>query len=120
MNLTLQSLVLALITQELFHVLAEVMSTREKVKRLGAYLAGERYKEMKLKIDSRPKTFMVATVLLLLFTLPLWLLFYKLNLAINTSLVYMVIVSQLTYWAMFIGLDKYHVDIEKLTQKYKK
>jgi hypothetical protein len=113
-------LLLALLTQELLHVISEVFSAREKVKRLDAYLLGKTWKEMKLKIDSRPKAMALSLFMLLVLTLPLWGLFSFLDLSIETSVYYAIAVTLITYWIVAIGFDRYHVDIERVTRRYKK
>ncbi len=120
MNYTLLNLILALLTNELLHNVIEIMSVREKVKRLDAYSSGRKWKEMKLNIDTRTKSYSLSLVGLIVVVLPLWGLFMWLSFSLYTALKYGIIVLVLTYWLTAIGLDKYHVEIERITRRYMK
>lgn len=120
MNQTLLNLVLALATNELIHNLSEVLSTREKVKRLDAYSSGKKWKEMKFKINTRAKAYTLGVFGFFIFVLPLWGLFTWFDLSVNTSFVYIAIVLTLTYAITFFGFDRYHVEIERVTRRFMK
>ncbi len=120
MNQTLLNLMLAIITMEIFHMPIEVLSVRYKVKRLAAYSSGKIWKEEKLRINTRLKAYAVFVAAWIIFVLPLWCLFTWLRLSVNVALIYAISTLMLVHIATTTGLDRYHVEIEQLTNRYKK
>lgn len=120
MNQTLINLVLALVTNELLHNVLEVKNIREKVKRLKAYTDKKPYKEMSMKIDTRAKSYGISTVAFLIFVLPLFGFYSVLDVSGDTALKLIVALLVVTYFTTAYSIDKYHVEIEQITKKFKK
>jgi uncharacterized transporter YbjL len=120
MNQQLINLVLALATGELIHNILEVSNVRRKVKRLSTYISGATYPEMKMQIDTRPKAYVLSLVGFAVVTAVLFGIFSIFNLTGNNVLMFLAIVLTLAYFATAILLDKYHVEIERVTRPYMK
>jgi hypothetical protein len=120
LNQTIINLALALATNELLHNIIEVNGIRSKVARLKAYINGETFKEIPLNIDTRPKAYAIATIA---FIVIVGILFGTYSLLdINAEDAFVIIIGLLvaSYFATGIMVDKYHVDIEQVTRKFKK
>lgn len=120
MNQTLINLALALATNELLHNIFEIKNIREKVKRLVAYMDKKPYKELPLNIDTRAKSYAVALIAFMVFTLPLFGIYTLLNINADTAIKLIVglLVASFVLTGYFV--DQYHVDIEKVTKRFKK
>lgn len=111
---------LALATADLLHNIAEAANVRNKVARLNAYISKQPFTEMKLKIDTRVKSYGISLVsFVVLVGLPL-ALFSWLNLSISAAFWYIVTVLTISYFALAVLLDKYHVEIERVTRPFMK
>lgn len=120
MNQDQLNILLALVTNELIHSLFEVHNIREKVKRLKAYMDKQPYKELALKVDTRAKSYAITTASFFLFTLPLYFGYVKLDLDELTAYKLMVALLIFCFFANAYFIDKYHVEIEQITKKFKK
>lgn len=114
----LLNIVLALAANEVVHALAEVTSARGKVARLSAYINKRSYKEMKLKIDSRLKSYTVSLAMFLVITSIFFAFFLWLDLTTETALATTAVLLVFAYAVLAVGLDQYHVDIEKVTKPF--
>lgn len=120
MDQTLINLLLALATNELIHNIIEANSVRQKVARLSAYINKKPYQEMKVKVDTRAKAYGIATVAFVVVTGILFGIFSLINLQGNTALWYGIVVLVLAYFVSGILLDKFHVEIERVTRPFMK
>lgn len=120
MNQHLINLMLALVTNHFLQIISDIMSVREKVKRLDAYINNRPWKEMKFHINTRLKSYSISIVWLILVLIPLYGLFSWLHLSPNGALRFSAIILFLTYYVTFIGFDRYHVEIERVTRKFMK
>ena len=120
MDQFLINLTLALVTADLLHNLAEVSNARNKVARLSAYINKQPYTEMKLKIDTRAKAYGISVAsFVILGGLSLAVL-SLINLSSNAALWYAIIVLTLSYFVLAVLMDKYHVEIERVTRPFMK
>lgn len=120
MNQTLINLALALAVNELFHNIMEVGNIRNKVKRLQAYINKEQFKEMPMKIDTRPKAYALSTVAFIVTGGILFGIFSLLDVNADAAIIAIVGLLIVTYFITAVVVDKYHVDIEKVTRQFKK
>lgn len=120
MDQFLINLTLALVTADLLHNLAEASNVRNKVARLNAYINKQPYAEMKLKIDTRAKSYGISVAsFVILGGLSLAVL-SLINLSGNAALWYAITVLTLSYFVLAVLLDKYHVEIERVTRPFMK
>ncbi len=120
MNQTLLNLLLALVTNELLHSMLEVKNVREKVRRLATYMDKKPYKELSINIDTRAKAYAISFVAFVIPTALLFGLYSLLDLSGNVALKLMIGLLVITYFASGVLIDKYHVEIEQITKKFKK
>jgi len=120
MNQTLLNFVLALVTNELLHNMIEIKSARDKVKRLDTYINNKSYKEMRINIDTRVKSYAASVAGFLVFVLPLWAVYSFLDLQLDTALKLMALLLLVSFIASAYSFDKYHVDIERVTRPFMK
>lgn len=116
----LLSIVLALAVNEVVHALAEVTSTRRKVARLSAYINKQPYQEMKLQIDTRLKAYALSLAIFFVITAVAFVIFLWLDLTTDTALLIAALLLVFAYAITAVGLDQYHVDIEKITKPFMK
>lgn len=120
MDQFLLNLVLALATAELLHNIMEASNVRRKVARLHAYIKKEKYPEIPINIDTRPKAYALTVAsFVVLVGLSLGVL-SLVNLQGNAALWYLVVVLALAFFSLAYLLDKYHVEIEHVTKPFKK
>jgi hypothetical protein len=111
-------LVLALAAGELVHNLIESQEVRKKVKWLGLGLTGKPYKDnIPFKIDTRAKSYALSLIGLVITTAIFYLIFSILKLSDHKSLEVVVVLLILAYVVTAVILDKYHVEIARLTPK---
>jgi hypothetical protein len=120
MNQFLINLVLALATAELLHNILEVSNVRRKVARLSAYINKQPYEEMKIKIDTRAKAYGLSLVSFVVLTGVFLGVFSLLNLKGDAALWYVIAVLTLAFLSLAYLLDKYHVEIERVTHPFMK
>lgn len=113
------NLLLALTLDALVHITIEIWSVREKVRRLVAYMNHKPYKELPVNINTRLKSYSVSLLGFVLFTGLGYLLFDALNLSADTAYKTMVGMFVLMFVVIAVGLDKYHVEIERVTKPFK-
>jgi hypothetical protein len=118
MDQSLVNLVLALATTELLHNIFEVSNVRRKVQRLNAYIKKQEYKEMPMNIDTRPKAYGLSAISLVVLVGVFYGVFSIVNLSGNAALWYAVVVLVLAFVALSVLLDKYHVEIERVTRPF--
>lgn len=119
MDHTLINLVLALATNEIFHNFIETKSARDKIVRLQAYISKKPYKEMKLKIDTRAKSYGISAVAFIAGVGIFWAIYSALNIAESTALKLIIGIMILSFVVLAVFMDKYHVDIERVTKQFK-
>lgn len=120
MNQTLINLALALATNELLHILFEVKSMREKIVRLTAYMDNKPYKEIPLNINTRAKAYAISVIAFFIFVAPLFGLYTLLDLSADTAIKVIVGLLIASYIMTAFFVDKYHVEIERVTKRFKK
>ena len=118
--MNLYYLVLALCINEFIHVCSEAWAARDKVKRLSDYINKKPHKEMKLKVDTRLKSYAFSLGIIIILTPIFYLTISFLNLGNETCLLLSVAILIVSYVVSFVWMDKYHVDIEKVTKIFKK
>lgn len=114
------SLALALAANELIHNVFEVAGMRRKLTRLAAYIDKRPFKEMRLNINTRTKSYALALVVFLVFVIPLYILFLWLDLDTDTGLRLIIFFLVVSYSVTAVTVDQFHVEIEKITKKFKK
>ncbi len=119
MERSLVTLMLALATNELLHNVIEVKGIREKVARLVAYMDKKPFKELPFKIDTRAKSYALSTILFLIVVGLLYGFYSLLDLSTDTAVKVTVGLLILSYAATAVLVDKYHVDIEQVTRRFK-
>ncbi len=120
MDQFLLNLVLALVTAELLHNIMETGNVRRKVARLRAYIDKNPVKEMPINIDTRPKAYGLSFVSFIVLTSVLFGIFSVINLRGEVALWYVVGVLTLAFFSLAVLLDKYHVEIERVTRPFMK
>lgn len=120
MDQFLLNIVLALATAELLHNIMEASNVRRKVARLYAYINKKPFPEIPVNIDTRPKAYALTIISFVALTgLSLGVL-SLMNLKGDTALVYLAVVLTLAFFSLAYLLDKYHVEIERVTKPFKK
>ncbi len=118
--MNLYYLVLALCINEFIHVCSEAWAARDKVKRLSDYVNKKPHKEMRLKVDTRLKSYAFSMSIIIILTPIFYFAINILNLSNETCLILSIVALVLSYVVGFVWMDKYHVDIEKVTKIFKK
>jgi len=118
--MNLYYLVLALCINEFIHVCSEAWAARDKVKRLSDYINKKPHKEMRLKVDTRLKSYAFSLGIIIILTPIFYFGINILNLSNETCLLLSVLTLIISYIVGFVWMDKYHVDIEKVTKIFKK
>ncbi len=120
MDQFLINLVLALATAELLHNIMEATNVRNKVARLHAYINKLPAKEIPINIDTRPKAYGLTVASFVILVGLSFGVLSLLNLNGNAALWYAVAVLALAFFSLAVLLDKYHVEIERVTRPFKK
>ena len=121
MNQHLINLALALAAGELVHNVVEAQEVRRKVDWLRLTMAGKSYKDpLPFPIDTRAKSYALSLAGLVGFTAIFYLIFTWINLSANAALWTIVILLLLAYVVIAFLLDKYHVEIGRLTNPLRK
>ncbi len=118
--MNLYYLVLALCINEFIHVCSEAWAARDKVKRLSDYVNKKPHKEMRLKVNTRLKSYAFSMGIIIILTPIFYFGINILNLSNETCLILSIAALVLSYVVGFVWMDKYHVDIEKVTKIFKK
>ena len=118
--MNLYYLVLALCINEFIHACSEAWAARDKVKRLSDYVNKKPHRETKLKVDTRLKSYTFSLAIIIILTPIFYLVIKFLNISNETCLILSVLTLVLSYVVGFVWMDKYHVDIEKVTKIFKK
>lgn len=111
--------ILALSANNLIHSTVEVQSAKKKVSRLDAYINKIPYKESNIKIDTRIKSYSISFVMFLLITSFFYTLFLFIDIPSKQSLMISIILLVISYAIEAVGFDSFHVEIEKVTNKFK-
>lgn len=111
--------ILALSVNNLIHSTVEVQSAKKKVSRLDAYINKKPYKESNIKIDTRIKSYSISFVMFLLITSFFYTLFLFIDIPSKQSLMISIILLVISYAIEAVGFDSFHVEIEKVTNKFK-
>lgn len=111
--------ILALSANNLIHSTVEVQSAKKKVSRLDAYINKKPYKESNIKIDTRIKSYSISFVMFLLITSFFYTLFLFIDIPSKQSLMISIILLVISYAIEAVGFDSFHVEIEKVTNKFK-
>lgn len=117
---TLLNLVLALAANELLHNVMEAMNVRHKVKRLHAYIDKKPFEEMPMKIDTRHKAYSISLGVFIIVTGVFFAIFSALNLNGNDGLWVAAILLMAAFFSEAYLLDKFHVEIERVTRPFMK
>ncbi len=120
MEQNLLNLALALAANELLHNFLEVKNIREKVARLQTYIDKKPYKELPVNIDTRAKSYGISLISFVLIVAVFYGLFCWLSLELSTGLKVIVGLLVASYIVTAVTVDQYHVDIEKVTKRFKK
>lgn len=119
MEKQLAILMLALATNELLHNVAEITGIRGKVTRLTAFIDKKPYKELPLNINTRAKSYAISTILFIVVVSVLYGLYNLLNVSTLAAIQLTVGLLVASYIATAVLVDKYHVDIERVTRRFK-
>ncbi len=92
---------------------------REKLRRLSAYMNHKPYKELPININTRTKSYAISVVAFVLFVVPLWGAFTFIDLDTATALKLIIALLVAAYFVTAVMVDKWHVDIEKITKPFK-
>ena len=114
----LTNLLLALALNELIHICSELWAVRDKVKRLATYIAGKPYKEIRLKINTRAKSYAISIGIFVVIVSTSYIIISLLHLSAEVAISSSILLLILSYIVAFIGFDRYHVDIEKVTRPF--
>ena len=120
MDLNLYYLILALCMNEFIHVCSEAWAANEKVARLSARIEHEQYKEMKIKVDTRLKSYAISVAIMLILVPLFYFGLEFVDLGNNAALILSALTLVASYVVGFVWMDKYHVNIEKITRKFDK
>jgi len=118
--MNLYYLVLALCINEFVHVCSEAWAAREKVKRLSDYVNKKPHKEMRLKVDTRLKSYAFSMGIIIILTPVFYFVISLLKFSNEACLLLSILTLVASYVVGFVWMDKYHVDIEKVTKIFKK
>ncbi|MCX6806293.1 MAG: hypothetical protein NTY56_02525 [Patescibacteria group bacterium] len=102
------------------HVCSEAWAANEKVARLSARIEHEQYKEMKIKVDTRIKSYAISVAIMLILVPLFYIGLYLINIGNNVALILSALTLIASYVVGFVWMDKYHVNIEKITRKFDK
>jgi predicted permease len=120
MELNLYYVILALCMNEFVHVCSEAWAANEKVARLSARIEHEQYKEMKIKVDTRLKSYAISIAIMLILVPLFYIGLEFINLGTNAALILSALTLIASYVVGFVWMDKYHVNIEKISRKFDK
>jgi hypothetical protein len=123
MDQTLINLLLALITNEFLHNIAEVSGMRKRITELDFLSRGKepkKEKELPIKISNSTSAMIFATVLFVVVVGLLWALFTWIDLSGNAALWYGIVVLVLTYFTTAYTVDKFHWHVNKVAKRLKK
>lgn len=120
MDQTVVNLALALSTNAVIHTLAETQNVRAKVKRLSAYIDKKPFKEMPVNIDTRAKSYGISLIMFVVFNAILFGVYSMFDVGATEAFKIIIVMLNVEFLAMAVLLDKYHVEIEQVTKKFKK
>lgn len=120
MDQTVVNLALALSTNAVIHTLAETQNVRAKVKRLKAYIDKKPFKEMPVNIDTRAKSYGISLIMFVVFNAILFGVYSMFDVGATEAFKIIIVMLNVEFLAMAVLLDKYHVEIEQVTKKFKK
>lgn len=121
MNQHLINLALALVAGEVVHNIYEAQEVRRKVEWLRLTMDGKKYKDyIPFQIDTRAKSYGLSLAGLVGFAVVFYLLFTWLNLSSKDAFWTIVVLLLLAYLATAFLLDKYHIEIARLTNPLRK
>ena len=120
MDQTYINLALALSTNAVIHTLAETQNVRAKVKRLNAYIDKKPFKEMPVNIDTRAKSYGISLIMFVVFNAILFGVYSLFDVGVTGAFKIIIVMLTVEFLAMAVLLDKYHVEIEQVTKKFKK
>jgi len=110
------NLALALAAGELVHNVIEAQEVRKKVTWLRLSQAGKPYYDrVSFAIDTRMKSYAISLLGLVGFTAVFYGIFELLNLSTAAAIWTIIILLFLAYTLTAVILDRYHVEIAKLT-----
>lgn len=117
---TLANILVAASVTHGMHSLMEPVGMRSKLSRLEAYINKRPWKEMKVNIDTRPKALGIGfgvTAVLFVITL---LIVSGIDPQVRTAIILAVGIMALVEFINTISIDRYHVEIEKITKPFMK
>ena len=117
---TLTNLLLATAIAHTGHSLLEPVNIRAKVARLGKHMDNQKVKEIPININSRPKAYLAALISLAVVFVPSWLIMSSVDPLPRTAMLWTIILVIVVEVINTVNIDKYHVEIEHLTRRFKK
>ena len=119
MQLDITNLILALCINELIHVASEAWAANDKLARLLSYITKKPYKEIPIKVNTRPKSYAFSIGLFIIIVPIIYFGLGLLSLSASTALKLSALVLVVAYVVGFVWMDKWHVNIEKITNRFK-
>src|SRR3954463_16160100 len=120
MDKTLAGLIFALTVNELVHNLVEAWSIRQKVRWLQARMDNQPHGDWPMHVDTRPKTYLLHTSLLVIIGGSAYLLARLLDISAGVLLTSSLILLLISYVLTTHYIDAYHRDIGALLKRYKR
>lgn len=120
MDQTLVNFALALATNELIHNAIEVKGMRNKLERLVAYMDKKQYKELPININTRAKSYGISILLFVLAVSILFGFYSLINIAPVTAIKVIILLLVASFFVTVVTVDKFHVDIERVTKRFRK
>lgn len=117
---TLANTLVAASIAHAFHSMLEPMNIRTKVKRLVAYIDKQTPPKVPQGIDTRPKALGLAFVMVALPFGLAYIVVTSLEPAPRTAIWFALATMLVIEVVNSVNIDKYHVEIEKVTRQFKK
>lgn len=117
---TLSNILVAVSVAHAFHSTMEPVNIRSKVARLAAYMDKKPFKEIPVNIDTRAKALGIGYGMFAVLTLLIYGLSALLNPSTQTAITLAVVLMIIVEILNTFTIDKYHVEIEAVTRRFKK
>lgn len=114
------NLMVAAVAAHSFHSLMEPLNIRAKVARLKAYMDKKPYKEMSLKIDTRAKALGLGYGMFIFLLGAGFLVTNTVDPSAKQAAYFAFVLMVFVELVNTANIDKYHIDIEVLTKRFKK
>ncbi len=117
----LQLLLVAVATSTSIHTALEPDNVLRKLRRLATAIRTGKIEELPMKgIDTRPKSYGLGLAILAIVGLIAYFIASLIDPSVDSSIKYSIAVVLISELVLGFKLDKYHVEIERLTQSQKK